>query len=94
MLGNRSPLNPFALCNFGQTPWANGRRLCASGGTWSGESVMSKADEFRQYAEEAMGWARDSKDEKQRAILINLARTWVQAAANQERPSARHDQAA
>ena len=61
---------------------------------WFGESIMSKADEFRQYAEEAMGWARDSKDEKQRAILINLARTWVQAAANQERPSARHDQAA
>jgi hypothetical protein len=48
---------------------------------------MSKADEFRQYAEEAMGWARDSKDEKQRAILINLARAWAQAAASQERPA-------
>ena len=59
-----------------------------------GESVMSKADEFRRYAEEAMGWARDSKDEKQRAILINLARAWAQAAASQERPAARHDQAA
>jgi hypothetical protein len=55
---------------------------------------MSKADEFRRYAEEAMGWARDSKDEKQRAILINLARAWAQAAASQERPAARHDQAA
>ena len=55
---------------------------------------MSKADEFRQYAEEAMGWARDSKDEKQRAILINLARAWVQAAASQEHPAARHGQAA
>jgi hypothetical protein len=55
---------------------------------------MSKADEFRQYAEEAMGWARDSKDEKQRAILIKLARAWVQAAASQEHPTARHGQAA
>jgi hypothetical protein len=59
-----------------------------------GESDMSKADEFRQYAEEAMGWARDSKNEKQRAILINLARAWVQAAASQEHPAARHGQAA
>jgi hypothetical protein len=55
---------------------------------------MSKADEFRQYAEEAMGCARDSKDEKQKAILINLARAWAQAAASQERPPTRHDQAA
>jgi hypothetical protein len=55
---------------------------------------MSKADEFRQYAEEAMGWARDSKDEKQRAILVNLARAWVQAAASQEQPAARHGLAA
>jgi hypothetical protein len=55
---------------------------------------MSKADEFRQYAEEATGWARDSKDEKQRATLINLARAWVQAAASLERPPARRDQAA
>ncbi len=60
----------------------------------SGESVMSKADEFRQYAEEAMGWARDSKDEKQRATLIKLARAWVQAAASQERPATPHDRAA
>jgi hypothetical protein len=59
-----------------------------------GESVMSKVDEFRQYAEEAMGWARESKDEKQRAILINLARAWAQAAASHERPPARQDQAA
>jgi hypothetical protein len=58
------------------------------------ESVMSKADEFRQYADEAMGWARNNKDEKQRAILINLARAWTRAAASQERPPARHDQAA
>jgi hypothetical protein len=55
---------------------------------------MTKADEFQQYAEEAMGWARDSQDEKQRAILINLARAWALAAARQERPPARHDHAA
>jgi hypothetical protein len=61
--------------------------------TVSGESIMSKADEFRHYAGEAMGWACDSKNEKQKAILINLARAWIQAAALQEYPTVRHDQA-
>jgi hypothetical protein len=55
---------------------------------------MSKADEFRQYAEEATRWARDSKNEKQKAILLNLARAWEQAAGRQECQPARHDQAA
>jgi hypothetical protein len=55
---------------------------------------MSKADEFRQYAEEAVHWACDGKNEKQKVILINLARAWARAAARQESPSARHDQAA
>jgi hypothetical protein len=55
---------------------------------------MSKADEFRQHAEEAMDWACNCKDEKQKAMLINLARAWARAAASQERPPARHDQAA
>jgi hypothetical protein len=42
---------------------------------------MSKADEFRQYAREAMHWARNSKTEKDKAILIDLARTRTQAAS-------------
>jgi hypothetical protein len=36
---------------------------------------MSKADEFRHYAEEAMRWARHSTSPKERLALINLART-------------------
>jgi hypothetical protein len=55
---------------------------------------MSKADEFRQNAEEAMDWACNCKDEKQKVILINLARAWVRAAAAREYPATRHDQAA
>jgi hypothetical protein len=34
---------------------------------------MSKADQFREYAEEAMRWARQSKTEKERQALIELA---------------------
>ena len=47
---------------------------------------MSKADEFRQYAEEAMHWARHSSVPKEQLALINLARTWTQAAERNEHP--------
>ena len=45
---------------------------------------MSKADQFREYAEEAMRWARQSKTEKERQALIELACTWTQAAVQSE----------
>ena len=47
---------------------------------------MSKVDEFRHYAEEAMRWARRSTNPKEQLILINLARTWTQAAERYEHP--------
>ena len=46
---------------------------------------MSETDQFRQYAEEAMRWVRQSKTEKEKQVLIELARTWTQAAAESER---------
>ena len=46
---------------------------------------MSETDQFRQYAEEAMRWIRQSKTEKEKQVLIELARTWTQAAAVSER---------
>jgi hypothetical protein len=58
------------------------------------ESVMSKADQFRQNAEEAMDWACNTKNETQKAMLIELARAWARAAARHESPAARHDHAA
>jgi hypothetical protein len=42
--------------------------------------VMSKADDFRQYADEALHSASETKSEKQKQALIDLARTWIQAA--------------
>jgi hypothetical protein len=41
---------------------------------------MSKADQFREYAEGAMQWARRSKTENEKQALVELARTWTQAA--------------
>jgi hypothetical protein len=46
---------------------------------------MSKAEEFRQYAEEAVRWARKSKTEFEKQALMDLERTWTQAAAHSER---------
>jgi hypothetical protein len=43
---------------------------------------MSKADQFRQYAEEAMRWAFKSKIPKETQALIELARTWTLAAVS------------
>jgi hypothetical protein len=51
---------------------------------------MSKADQFRQNAEDAMDWACNTKNENQKAMLINLARAWARAATRQEYPAARH----
>jgi hypothetical protein len=45
---------------------------------------VSKADQFRQYAEEAMRWAYQSKTEEDKQALIDLSRTWTQAAVQSE----------
>jgi hypothetical protein len=41
---------------------------------------MSKAEQFRAYAEEAMRWSRPSETEDAKSTLIDLALTWTQAA--------------
>ena len=46
---------------------------------------MSKAEDFRQYAEEAVRWARKSRTEQERRTLMDLARTWTEAAVHSER---------
>jgi hypothetical protein len=46
---------------------------------------MSKAEEFRQYAEEAVRWARKSKTEHEKQAFMDLARTWTEAAVQSDR---------
>ena len=48
---------------------------------------MTKADEFREYAEEALRWSRESKTEEEKKALIDLAINWMQAAELSERDS-------
>jgi hypothetical protein len=45
---------------------------------------MSEADQFRKYADEALRWAVKSTTEKERRNLLDLARTWSQAAIASE----------
>ena len=47
---------------------------------------MSEASEFRKYAEEALSWAEKSTTAKEKRNLLDLARTWTQAALASERP--------
>jgi hypothetical protein len=51
------------------------------------ERSITKADQFREYAEEALQWSRQSKTEYARNVLIDLALTWRQAALLSERKS-------
>ena len=41
---------------------------------------MTEANEFRQYAKEALQCASESKDENEKLSFIELADTWAQAA--------------
>jgi len=45
---------------------------------------MSKVEQFRQNAEEALRWARQSKTEKEKQAYTDLALTWTQAAVQSE----------
>jgi hypothetical protein len=46
---------------------------------------MAETGQFRQYAEEAIRRAVQSKNEKEQLALMELARTWTQAAIASER---------
>jgi hypothetical protein len=43
--------------------------------------AMSESDQFRQYAEEAMLWVSQSKTEEEKQLLLELVRTWTEAAS-------------
>jgi hypothetical protein len=47
---------------------------------------MSEASEFRRYADEALRWAAKATTEKERRPLMQLARTWAEAAAMSQNP--------
>ena len=66
-------------------PAPTGHTLCNQGGAQAVDRSMTKADEFREYAEEAMWWYSQSGTEEEKKALIGLAVTWTQAASLSER---------
>jgi hypothetical protein len=46
---------------------------------------MSEANQFRQYAEEALRWVSQSTTEEEKRTLTDLACIWAQAALQSER---------
>jgi hypothetical protein len=46
---------------------------------------MSEANQFRQYADEALGWVGQSTTEQEKRTLTDLACIWAQAALQSER---------
>jgi len=42
---------------------------------------MTSPQEFRQYAEECLRWARETQDDELREQLLNMANAWTLAAS-------------
>jgi hypothetical protein len=43
------------------------------------------ADEYREFAQEAREWAKTAQSENERAIFLEMVRTWTEAAVALER---------
>lgn len=41
---------------------------------------MSLSKEYKEYAEECMGWARTARSDRERAIFLQMSKTWMEAA--------------
>ena len=42
------------------------------------------AKEYREFAEECMGWAKTARSEQERQIFLQMAQTWLWAAARSD----------
>ncbi len=42
---------------------------------------MSTTEEYRKYAEECFGWARNAKTDAERQAFLEMANVWMQAAS-------------
>jgi len=45
------------------------------------EHSVTDAKEYRDFAEECLKWAQETKDDAQREAFLEMANSWVQAAA-------------
>jgi hypothetical protein len=43
-------------------------------------AVAASSQEFREFAQECLRWAGETKSERHRQVLLEMARTWLQGA--------------
>jgi hypothetical protein len=67
------------VSNIDQTPPA-GKHMLVLGCWGAGGVPMSQTDQFWRYAKEAMLSVCDAKTDDDKQALLDLARTWTQAA--------------
>jgi hypothetical protein len=41
---------------------------------------MESAEQFREYAEECLSWAKTARSDRERETFLQMARTWMEAA--------------
>ncbi len=51
---------------------------------------MASAKEFREYADECMEWAKTVTSDRERAIFLDMARNWLEAASKVEGSKTTH----
>jgi hypothetical protein len=78
------------VSNFEQTATAH-ERMRVSGMLGHRRVPMSITDQFWQYAKEAILSASYAKTDEDRQSLLELARTWTQAALLERTSSGNHD---
>jgi len=49
--------------------------------------MLSSPEEFREFAQECLRWAGETKSERHHQALLEMSRTWIQAALEVERGS-------
>jgi hypothetical protein len=49
---------------------------------------MSKAEEYRQHAQQCLDTAPRIQNAEQRAMMLNIAQTWMRLAEEEDPPSA------
>jgi hypothetical protein len=47
--------------------------------------MASSPKEYREFAQECLRWAAETKSERHRQVLLEMAKTWTQAALEIER---------
>jgi hypothetical protein len=50
---------------------------------------MSSAEEYREFAEECLGWARTARSDRECRIFLQMAEVWLEAAARSEKNAGR-----